>query len=214
MTKVTIIGAGNMAHGIGTRLVGAGHEVQVLAPTTEHATALAGELGGNGTPVTAGALAEQIAGDVVILATPYEAALDFAESRGEELGGKVVVDISNPVDKATFDGLVTPASSSGAEEIAKRLPAGVPVVKAFNTTFAGTLVAGAVGAQTLDVLVAGDDEVAKSTVAALVESGGMRPINAGPLHRAQQLEHLGFLHMALQDSLGSGYGSTVKFVSA
>ena len=65
----------------------------------------------------------------------------------------------------------------------------------------------------LDVLIAGDDADAKATVVALVESGGMRPVDAGPLRRAQQLEHLGFLHMALQDKLGSGYGSTVKFLS-
>jgi predicted dinucleotide-binding enzyme len=47
-------------------------------------------------------------------------------------------------------------------------------------------------------------------VAELVESSGLRPIDAGPLRRAQQLEHLGFLHMSMQQALGSGYGSTVK----
>ena len=62
-------------------------------------------------------------------------------------------------------------------------------------------------------LVAGDDEEAKATVARLVESAGMRPIDAGPMRRAQQLEHLGFLHMAVQDKLGSGYSSAVKFLS-
>jgi 8-hydroxy-5-deazaflavin:NADPH oxidoreductase len=86
------------------------------------------------------------------------------------------------------------------------------VVKAFNTTFAGTLLEGQVANQDLDVLVAGDDEDAKALVTGLVESGGMRPIDAGSLRRAQQLEHLGFLHMALQEKLGSGYGSTIKFL--
>ena len=213
MTKVTIIGAGNMGRGIGSRLAVGGHEMQVLAPTAEHAAGLAEELGGNGTPVSAGGLNEPITGEVVVLATPYDAALEFAQKRGQELKGKVLVDITNPVDWASFDRLVTPCESSAAEEIAKKLPPGVPVVKAFNTTFAGTLVAGGVADQNLDVLVAGDDENAKAKVARLVESGGMRPIDAGPLRRAQQLEHLGFLHMALQDTLGSGYGSAVKIVS-
>lgn len=212
MTKVTIIGAGNMGRGIGTRLAAGGHEVQILAPTAEHASALANDLGGNGASVTSGGLDDQIAGEVVVLATPYAAAIEFAQSRGHELRGKIVVDITNPVDFSTFDRLVTPADSSAAEEIARQLPAGVPVVKAFNTTFAGTLVAGRVADQDIDVLLAGDDEGAKTTVATVVESSGMRPIDAGPLRRAQQLEHLGFLHMTLQDSLGSGYGSTVKFV--
>ena len=82
----------------------------------------------------------------------------------------MVVDITNPVDWARFDRLVTPPDSSAAQEIAKQLPPGVPVVKAFNTTFAGTLVAGKVADHDLDVLVAGDDEEAKATVARLVES--------------------------------------------
>ncbi len=213
MSKVTIIGAGNMGRGIGTRLVAGGHDVQVLAPNADEASALAGELGRGGASVAGGGMDEEITGEVVVLATPYDAALDYAENHGEQLAGKVVVDITNPVDWAGFDGLVTPGDSSAAEEIAKRLPSGVPVVKAFNTTFAGTLVAGVVAGHDLDVLIAGDDADAKATVVALVESGGMRPVDAGPLRRAQQLEHLGFLHMALQDKLGSGYGSTVKFLS-
>jgi NADPH-dependent F420 reductase len=214
MTKVTIIGAGNMGRGIGTRLVAGGHDVQILAPTPEHASALAQELGSkNGASAQAGAIGDKIEGEVVILATPFPAAMEFAQSRGSELSGRVVVDITNPVNMQTFDSLVTPPDSSAAEEIAKRLPPGVPVVKAFNTTFAGPLTAGSVADHDLDVLVAGDDEDAKTMVASLVESSGMRPIDAGPLRRAQQLEHLGFLHMALQNNLGTGFGSAVKFVS-
>jgi len=213
MANITIIGAGNMARGIGTRMATGRHQLQFLARTPEHATALAEELAGQGASVTAGAIDEQITGDVVVLATPYEAAVEFAQSAGEGLNGKVVVEISNPVDWASFDRLVTPDDSSAAEEVAKRVPPGVPVVKAFNTTFAGTLVKGEVAGQNLDVLIAGDDEGAKTTVADLVESGGLRPIDTGPLRRARQLEHLGFLHMALQDTLGTGYRSAVKLIA-
>jgi 8-hydroxy-5-deazaflavin:NADPH oxidoreductase len=210
MSKVTIIGAGNMGRGIGTRLAGEQHQVQILAPTPEHATSLAGELG-NG--ATGGSADGPIEGEVVVLATPYDGALDFVAQRGADLTGKVVVDITNPVDWATFDRLVTPDGSSAAQEIAAKLPQNVPVVKAFNTTFAGTLASGEVSGQSLDVLVASDDEEAKRTVSELVESSGLRAVDAGPLRRAQQLEHLGFLHMALQDKLGSGFGSAVKFVT-
>jgi 8-hydroxy-5-deazaflavin:NADPH oxidoreductase len=213
MSKVTIIGAGNMARGIGTRLAAGGNELQILAPNAAHADELARELTREGDRATSGAAADAITGDVVVLATPYDGALQFAQSRGSELEGKVVVDITNPVDFTTFDSLVTPPESSAAQEIARRLPEGVPVVKAFNTTFAGTLVAGSVADQDLDVLIAGDDADAKLVVTRLVESGGMRAIDAGPLRRAQQLEHLGFLHMTLQDNLDSGYGSTVKFLT-
>lgn len=89
----------------------------------------------------------------------------------------------------------------------------MPVVKAFNTTFAGTLLEGQVAGQPLDVLVAGDDSDAKSRVSDLIEGTNLKVIDAGPLRRARQLEQLGFLHMALQDNLGSGYGSAIKIVT-
>ena len=212
MAGVTIVGAGNMSRGIGTRLLAGGPDVQILAPDADKAQSLAGELQGEGGSVSGAGLQEPIAGDVVVLATPYDAALEFAGAHADELAGRVVVDITNPVDWASFDRLVTPADSSAAEEIAERLGGG-RVVKAFNTTFAATLVANQVAGQPLDVLLAGDDEDAKAQVAGLVEAGGMRAIDAGPLRRARQLEELGFLHMALQDGLGSGYGSAVRIVT-
>ena len=83
-------------------------------------------------------------------------------------------------------------------------------MKAFNTTFAGTLVAGEVAGQPLDVLIAGDDDAAKRKVAQLVADGGLRPIDVGPLRRAQQLEQLGLLNIAIQQPLGLGFASAVK----
>ena len=47
----------------------------------------------------------------------------------------------------------------------------------------------------------------------LAESGGLNVVDAGPLKRAQQLEQAGFLHMKVQDALGSGYGSALKVVT-
>jgi predicted dinucleotide-binding enzyme len=76
----------------------------------------------------------------------------------------------------------------------------------------GTLVAGEVGGQQLDVLIAGDDEAAKETVSQLVSDGGLRPIDVGPLSRAQQLEQLGFLHISLQQPYDLGFGSAIKLV--
>ena len=212
MTTVTIFGSGNMARGIGIRLAATKAELQILAPQADEAAALAGELSAAGGSAVGAGVAEPIQGDIVILAVPYDAALELAESRRDELAGKIVVDITNPVDWASFDRLVTPPDSSAAEEIAKRL-SGVPVVKAFNTTFAGTLLEGQVAGQPLDVLVAGDDPDAKSRLTDLIGGTGLRAIDAGPLRRARQLEHLGFLHMALQENLGTEYGSAVKIMT-
>lgn len=212
MTTVTIFGAGNMARGIGTRLAASKVDLQILAPRADEAVALAREFAAGGGSASGAAVDEPIQGDVVVLAVPYDAALQVAESRRAELTGRIVVDITNPVDWASFDRLVTPPDSSAAEEIAKRLP-GVPVVKAFNTTFARTLIDGQVAGQPLDVLVAADDPEARSRVAELIGDTGLRAIDAGPLRRARQLEQLGFLHMALQENLGSGYGSAIKVVT-
>ena len=85
-------------------------------------------------------------------------------------------------------------------------------MKAFNTNFASTLQAGEVGGQPLDVLIAGDDDEAKSAVATLVRDGGLKPVDVGGQRRARELEGLGLLHMTIQDELGTGYGSAVKFL--
>jgi 8-hydroxy-5-deazaflavin:NADPH oxidoreductase len=208
--QVTIIGAGNMGRGIGTRLVAGGNDVKVLDNDPEQARSLADELGGG---AEGGAAGDPLDGDVVVLAVWYEPARSAVEQYGEQLDGRVVVDITNPVDTDSFDGLVTPPDSSAAEELAKLAPDGARFVKAFNTTFAGTLVDGEVSGQPLDVFIAGDDAGAKETVAELARGGGLNPIDTGPLRRARELERLGFLHMVLQDGLGTGYGSAIKVLS-
>lgn len=208
--NVTIIGTGNMARGIATRVLSGGHEVTLLGNEAGKGEELARELGGS---VGAGTVGDPIAGDVVVLAVPYDAAGPLVQQYGEEFSGKVVVDITNPVDWQTFDGLVTPPESSAAEEIQKAAPEGARVVKAFNTTFAGTLVEGQVAGQPLDVFIAGDDDEARETVAQLVRDGGLVAIDAGSLRRARELERLGFLGMTLQQPLGLNFMSAWKLIS-
>jgi 8-hydroxy-5-deazaflavin:NADPH oxidoreductase len=205
--KITIIGAGNMGRGIGTRAVVGGHEVEILDRDPAEAQALADQLGGSASALDDSAA---VGGEIVVFAVYYPAIKDAVQQYSDRIAGKVVVDITNPVDTETWDRLATPPGSSSAEEVAELVPQGTPVVKAFNTTFAGTLVAGEVDGQQLDVLIAADDADAKEKVARLVEGGGLRAIDAGPLSRAQQLEQLGFLHISLQQPLGLGFGSTIK----
>ncbi|MFZ5476769.1 MAG: hypothetical protein ACOZNI_08345 [Myxococcota bacterium] len=72
---------------------------------------------------------------------------------------------------------------------------------------------GGIGAgEPLDVLIAGDDAGPKELVAGLVRDGGLVAIDAGPLHRARQLEALGLLGMTLQVSLGTGFGTAWKLI--
>src|SRR5215208_2132475 len=213
--EVPIIGAGNMGRGIGHLLVRGGHSVTVVDRDPEEAARLAEELRASaqgGATVEADGPDMELRDDVVILAVYYPGNLEIARDRGEELAGKVVVDISNPLNQ-TFDGLATAPGTSAAEEVAQSAPAGARVVKSFNTTFSGTLVEGQVAGQPLDVFIAGDDEEAKETVAQLVRDGGLRAIDVGPLERARELEGLGFLGITLQQPPGLNFQSAWKLVS-
>jgi NADPH-dependent F420 reductase len=206
--EITIIGTGNMARGIGTRALAGGHSVTLLGTETAKAQALADELSGD---VRAGQVGDPLAGDVVVLAVWYPAVDDILGRYHDQLDGKVVVDITNPIDVDAFEPLEL-AAGSAAQEIASKAP-GAKVVKAFNTTFAGTLAEGEVAGQPLDVLIASDDEEAKATVSRIVADAGLRPIDAGPLKRAREIEALGYLHMVIQQPLETNYGSTVKVLA-
>jgi 8-hydroxy-5-deazaflavin:NADPH oxidoreductase len=194
MTDITIIGSGNMARGIGSRVVAAGRSLQILDRDQAKAEALAAELGGD---VTAASLDSGPSGSIVVLALPFDAAKEVAVASANDLAGKTVVDITNPVDFATFDSLVVAPGSSAAEEIAALIP-DANVVKAFNTTFAGTLVDGTVDGIPLDVFIASDSDEAKAAVSSFVTDAGLRPIDVGPLRRARELEGFQFVLMTLQ----------------
>jgi 8-hydroxy-5-deazaflavin:NADPH oxidoreductase len=205
---ITIIGTGNMARGIATRALAGGNRVTLLGTSIEKAQALAGELSGD---VRAGQVGDSLSGEMVVLAVWYQAVDDVLRRYEGGLDGKVVVDITNPVDTETYAPLSIEAGSV-AQEIAARVP-GAKVVKAFNTTFAGTLVEGQVAGEQLDLLLASDDEEAKRAVAQLASDGGMRPIDVGPLTLAHNLEALGYLNMAIQPTLGTNYSSAFKIIA-
>jgi NADPH-dependent F420 reductase len=213
--NVTILGAGNMARGIATRLLAGGNSVTLVARKPGEAAELATRLADaatKGAAVRTAAWGSAIADQVVVLAVQYGAAAPIVQQYGSQLAGKIIVDITNPLN-ASYDGLATPPGTSGAEEIAKVTPAGATVVKAFNTTFASTLAAGQVAGQPLDVFIAGDDAQAKSVVAGLISAGGLRPVDAGPLKRAQVLEAMALLLITLQGPMGTGFRSAIKILA-
>ena len=175
MARVSIIGTGNMGQAIAAIAGKGGNSVELIGSADTD---------------------QQVTGDVVVLAVPYPAVADVLAGRGESFAGKVVVDITNPLDFSTFDSLTVPADSSAAAEIAAALPQS-RVLKAFNTTFAGTLAAGTVGSLPTTVLIAGDEADAKALLAGIVTAGGLRAVDAGSLRRARELEALGFLQLTL-----------------
>ncbi len=213
--NITIIGAGNMGRGIGTRAVAGGHSVTFVDRDPETAEKAATDVRAaakKGAQVAAASLGEAELGDVVVLAVWYGVNIELAKQLGNKLAGKVVVDIANPLN-STYDGLATAPDSSSAEDLAKAIANGAKVVKAFNTTYAGTLLSGSVAGQPLDVFIAGDDADAKAKVAQIVTDGGMRAVDAGPLSRARQIEGMQLLHIVTQGTLGTNWGSALKILS-
>ncbi|WP_251150503.1 NAD(P)-binding domain-containing protein [Cellulosimicrobium sp. Marseille-Q4280] len=184
MSSITIVGAGNMGSAVASLALAAGSSVQVLTREPVDVDARA----------TTGTIGDAITGDVVVLALPYPAVAGVLDAYDGQLDGTVLVDLTNPLDFATFDALVVPAGSSAAAEIQARVP-GARVLKAFNTTFAATLASGQVGPLPTTVLVAGDDADAKAALAAAIT--GVRVVDAGSLKRAHELEALGFLQLTL-----------------
>jgi predicted dinucleotide-binding enzyme len=184
MANVTIFGDGNMGSAIAGVLTTGGATVNYITTADN----------GAGT----------VTGDIVILAVPYPALDSIVSTYGDQLAGKTVVEISNPLNVETFDSLTVAADSSAAAELAAALPS-AKVLKAFNTNFAATLASKTVGPNPTTVLIAGDDADAKAELAAVVTAGGLQAVDAGSLRRAAELESLGFLQITLAASEQLGW---------
>ena len=133
--------------------------------------------------------------DIIIAAVPYEAEKDVAEKIREVANQKIVISIANPLNE-TNDGLVTEPGTSAAEELQKLLP-NSKVVKAFNTTFAADFSTPVIEGKKTDAFIAGNDEDAVQTVAGLVSTAGLNPINAGQLSVSGTLERMQLLMIQL-----------------
>ena len=189
MSTISISGTGGMAAAIVGLAAKAGYTVEVVSRDPAKARALADQLAAGATTGTYGTAP---AGDIVILAVPYASAAAVVAEYGNALDGKVIIDITNPISPDAT-GLITPAGSSGAQEIAKGAPTGAHVVKAFNTIFGHVLARGG----RLDAFIAADDPEAKARVSAFIASLGLRPFDVGGLQMAQTLEALGLLLIGL-----------------
>jgi 8-hydroxy-5-deazaflavin:NADPH oxidoreductase len=183
---IAIIGAGNVGTALAGAFVRAGHHVTISATHPEHATQAAKATGTGSVGTNQEAIA---AGDVVILAVPGTAFDAIVGEVGDQLAGKVVVDVSN---RPTPD--PSGAGTSAAEELQARIPQ-ANVVKAFNTAFASRQADPTLGGVAADGFVAADDEDAKQRVLDLVESIGFRPVDAGSLAAARTLEGMAWLHI-------------------
>ncbi|HET9939911.1 MAG TPA: NADPH-dependent F420 reductase [Candidatus Eisenbacteria bacterium] len=184
--RVGILGSGLMGGKLGTLFARAGHDV-VFSYARQRAK-LEGLARSAGGKARAGTPAEAAACDAVLLAVHWSRLDDVLHQTGD-LSGKVVVSCSLPMSEDD-SGLVIAHTSSGAEELAKRLPR-AQVVLAFNTVPSEVL---------FDVFDArdkgprpslaycGDHEHAKTVAATLIRDVGFDPVDAGPLKIARYME--------------------------
>jgi NADPH-dependent F420 reductase len=206
--KIAIIGTGNVGSALGSSFSRAGHDVTLAAQDAEKTGAVAAAIGARAASTPAGAAGPA---DVIVLAVPYAATGAVLHELGATTRGKVVIDATNPL-KADYSGLATDGGPSAAERIAAAAD-GARVVKAFNTIFASVQADPTASGRTVDGLLAGDDEAAKETVAELARSIGLRPVDAGPLASARELEGLAWLNIGLQLRNGGAWDTVVALVN-
>ncbi len=190
--RIGILGSGLMGGKLGTIFARAGHEVVFsYARTSEKLKKLARDAQGNARAGTPGEAAKEA--DAVLLAVHWSRIDDVLKQAGDLLG-KVIVTCSLPIDSGNTK-LIVANSSSGAEELAKRVLQ-AHVVSAFNTVPSEVLfgVYEAKRKATRPSLVyCGNDESAKSVTAGLIRDVGFDPVDAGPLRMARYTEPFALL---------------------
>jgi hypothetical protein len=149
-------------------------------------------LAGDGAGIEGGTFAETAAhGELVVLAVLGTAAEEaIAEAGPANFGGKVVIDAANPLD---FSGGFPPKLAiSGEDSLGERVQRALPdakVVKAFNTIGSPYFVDPSFTEGKPTMLIAGNDEEAKSVVGdVLVDFGWPEPVDIGAIEGARELE--------------------------
>lgn len=205
--KFAIIGSGNVGSAIARAVTDAGHDAVVAAPSKEGLRSLADKVS---VATTTTSNREAVTGaDAIVLAVPFGAVSAIVTDLRDELAGKIVIDVTNPL-ASDMSGLTTDGTS-GAELVAQAAPE-ARVVKAFNTVFAGNQATASVDGTQLDGFVASDDTDAKQTVMDLLAAIGFRPVDVGGLSVARYLEGMGFINIALNARNGWSWQSGWKLV--
>jgi predicted dinucleotide-binding enzyme len=203
--KIGIIGAGNVGGTLGQAWAKKGHDVffGVRNPQDDKIRRLVQSIGGKS---RAGTVAEAAAfGEVVVLATPWQAA-EAAVKEAGDLAGKPLIDCTNPL-KPDISGLAVGFSTSGAEQVAQWAK-GAKVFKAFNTTGSNNMADPVINGVRTVMFVCGDDEAVKPTILRLAADVGFDAVDAGKLVSARLLEPWAMLwiHLAFSGSLGRDFG--------
>jgi 8-hydroxy-5-deazaflavin:NADPH oxidoreductase len=190
--RIGILGSGLMGAKLGTIFARAGHEVVFsYAQSNDKLKKLAREAQGTVRAGTPGEAAMEA--DALLLAVHWSRVDDVLKQAGD-LSGKVILTCSLPMDAANTK-LIIANNSSGAEELAKKVPR-AKIVCAFNTVPSEVLfgVYEAKRKATRPSLVyCGDDQSAKDLAVKLIRDVGFDPVDAGPLRIARYTEPFALL---------------------
>jgi len=191
--KIAVLGGtGKEGSGLALRWANAGHEVIIGSRDPEKARRVAEELNlALGSERVRGAdnLSAAQEAEVVVLSVPYTAHKDTLNSVKEALTGKVLIDVTVPVNPSDYTRVMLPPGGSASQEAQALLGDQVKVVTAFQNISATHLKK--LDAQIhCDVLVCGNDEAAKQVGMQLVADAGMKAWDAGPLDNAVVVEGL------------------------
>ncbi len=210
MTTIAIIGAGAVGSAVGSNWAREGHTILfgVRDPASERSRAALERTGPNASAVPP---REAVAAaDVVVLAVPWNAAEDAVRSLGD-LGGKVLIDATNPLAMGP-NGLSLEIGhlTSGAEKIAEWAD-NARVVKSLNQVGAEAMANPEAFSHKPVMFVAGDDAEARAVAQALVADLGFDARDAGSLQVARLLEPLAmtWIHLALNTDQGRDWAFAV-----
>jgi 8-hydroxy-5-deazaflavin:NADPH oxidoreductase len=190
-TIAVIGGTGKEGSGLALRWANAGCDVIIGSREAEKAQVSAAELNQqSGREAVRGMANEDAAmlANLVVLTVPYSAHQSTLETIREAVQGKVLVDVTVPMQPPVTQ-VHLPPGGSAAQEAQALLGANVRVVSAFQNVSAVHLKKLGESGH-CDVLITGDDADAKEQVVKLAEAAGMRGIDAGLLANAVAAESL------------------------
>jgi predicted dinucleotide-binding enzyme len=206
--RIGILGSGLMGGKLGTIFARAGHAVVFsYARSRDKLTELARSAGRNARAGSPREAAHEA--DVLLLAVHWSR-MDDVLSQAGPLAGKVIVTCSLPMNEGNTE-LVVAHTSSGAEELAKRVP-GARLVSAFNTVPSEVLFGvfeARREASRPSLVYCGDDSSSKRMAAELIRDVGFEPVDAGPLRIARYTEPFALLVAEL--AYGGGGGPEVAY---
>ncbi|MFP3852818.1 MAG: NADPH-dependent F420 reductase [Anaerolineales bacterium] len=191
LTLAILGGTGKEGQGLAYRWARAGYHVIIGSRTPPKAEGIAAELNERlGSEMVQGAGNEEAASrcDIAVLTVPYKAHKSTLEDLSEPLAGKILVDVTVPINPKALAVLDQPDGGSAAQEAKAILGDQVRVTAAFQNVSHVHLRED--GPVPCDVLVCGEDEDSREQTLQLVEAAGLVGWDAGPLENAVVVEGL------------------------